>query len=580
MAELALLLKATAVLIVALVAVRLGRRQSAAVRSLMLACTFGLLVAVPLASLTLPARAITVPAASSLPFAREAITPVVPVADSPVTSTVAPGSSLGVTVPSTRVVLRLVWTTGAIAFIVPLIVGLVRVRRIRSKGRPWVNASLPSAVDVVLHDDVRVPITCGLRRPVIVLPADATRWSASDLRRVMLHEIEHVRRRDWPVQMAARVICAVYWFHPLVWIAWRQLCLESERACDDAVLHEEDGTAYAEQLVLLARRITKTDAMPLLSIAGRSHLSTRVAAMLAGDVARGRVRVATVSVLATAAVVAAVAIGPLQAAVRRQQPTAQSSRSQIAFESVSIVADTRDEDARRSTADRAVPCCVVRYSADGRMTGTNVDLVDLVVSAYGLYRWQVVNAPQWASGWVEPASSPGARRDAALENRRFDVRATAGRAASPEEMRQMLRTLLANRFGLSVHREYRVAKIYELVVEPGGHKLQAAGNRKYVASEDVWLRNDAKTWTATLNVEGMTMGQLARNLGSPLETLVVDRTGLSGAYRITAKWGSVPGTHEIFEAFPAQLGLRFRETTGPVEYLVVDRAQRPALDAR
>jgi uncharacterized protein (TIGR03435 family) len=396
----------------------------------------------------------------------------------------------------------------------------------------------------------------------------------------MLHELEHVRRLDWPVQMAARVVCAVYWFHPLVWVAWRQLCLESERACDDAVLREEDGTAYAEQLVLLARRIAKTDAMPLVSIAGRSNLSTRVAAMLAGNVERGRVRVATVSVLATVAVGAALAIGPLQAAVRQQQPTSESSRSQIAFESVSIVADTRDEDARRSTADRVVPCCVVRYSPDGRMTGTNVDLVDLVVSAYGLYRWQVVNAPQWASGWVEPASSPVARRGAALEDRRFDVRATAGRAASPEEMRRMLRTLLANRFALSVHRENRVAKIYELVVEPGGHKLQPAGNRKYVASEDVWLRNDAKTWTATLDVDGMTTGQLARNLGSPLETLVVDRTGLSGVYRITAKWGSVPGTHEIFEAFPAQLGLRFRETTGPVEYLVIDRADRPALDTR
>ena len=91
------------------------------------------------------------------------------------------------------------------------------------------------------------------------------------------------------MHLTARAVCAFYWFHPLVWIAWRRLCLESERACDDAVLREEDGTVYAAQLVSLARRITKHDALPLLSIAGRSNLSTRVAAMLARNVARGRV---------------------------------------------------------------------------------------------------------------------------------------------------------------------------------------------------------------------------------------------------------------------------------------------------
>jgi beta-lactamase regulating signal transducer with metallopeptidase domain len=41
----------------------------------------------------------------------------------------------------------------------------------------------------------------------------------------------------------------VYWFHPLVWMAWRQLALEAERSCDDAVLRRSEGTVYADQLV-------------------------------------------------------------------------------------------------------------------------------------------------------------------------------------------------------------------------------------------------------------------------------------------------------------------------------------------
>jgi beta-lactamase regulating signal transducer with metallopeptidase domain len=50
---------------------------------------------------------------------------------------------------------------------------------------------------------------------VIVLPADARAWDA-DLRRAIVHELEHVTRGDWAVHMAARAVCAAYWLHPLV----------------------------------------------------------------------------------------------------------------------------------------------------------------------------------------------------------------------------------------------------------------------------------------------------------------------------------------------------------------------------
>ena len=560
MAELSLLVKVTVVLILALAAAWLGSRRSAAVRSLILACAFGVVLLLPVASLTLPARAIELPATYSLPFAGEFPAAVAPVTISPRAVDIAQAPSSRVWMPSMRVALLLLWGTGVIVFIAPLTAGLFRLRRVRAHGRPWVLASLPSSIDVLLNDELRIPIAFGVRRPVIALPGDAPQWAEADLRRVLLHELEHVRRRDWPVQMAARAVCAFYWFHPLVWIAWRKLCLESERACDDAVLREDDGTAYAALLVSLARRITKQDALPLLSIAGRSNLSTRVAAMLARDVERGRVRVGAVVGLAAVAALAALTIAPLRAVLREQRPGAESSASGPRFESVSIPrAVVPPEENYKS---------LLRYGADGRVTASKVDLVDLIVSAYSLYRWQVVDAPAWANTWESP-NQPGL----------FDVQATARRGANEDDMRQMMRTMLADRFRLRVHRENRVQKIYELVVEPGGHKLPPSG-RKYVPSEDVWLRNDPNPWTARLDVDGITMTQLARNLGLPMETLVIDRTGLSGVYRVTAKWGSVPGTREIFEAFPAQLGLRFQEATGPVEYLIIDHAERPTLDAR
>lgn len=92
---------------------------------------------------------------------------------------------------------------------------------------------------------------------MIVLPAVAVDWSDEDFTRALVHELEHVRRMDGVIQFAARFTSAWYWFHPLVWVAWRRLCLEAKRACDDAVVQRADRADYAEQLVLMAQRMSK-----------------------------------------------------------------------------------------------------------------------------------------------------------------------------------------------------------------------------------------------------------------------------------------------------------------------------------
>jgi hypothetical protein len=123
---------------------------------------------------------------------------------------------------------------------------------------------------------------------VIFLPGDASTWSELELQPVLVHELEHIKRNDWLVQVLARSVCAFYWFQPLVWIAWRQICLEAERACDDAVVITNERTAYAEQLVNLARRLSNTLAPPVLSMANRSDLSRRVSAILDQHQPRGK----------------------------------------------------------------------------------------------------------------------------------------------------------------------------------------------------------------------------------------------------------------------------------------------------
>src|SRR5262249_9781189 len=144
-----------------------------------------------------------------------------------------------------------------------------------------VDLQLRSRVDVLLHDGAAGPMTCGIVHATIVLPVDAERWSGDTLERVFVHELEHIPRREWASHCLARMICAGYWFHPLVWMAQRQLMLEAERACDDAVvLRAAEAADYAQQLVDFAKRLATTRPQPLLGMANRRDLARRIHALL------------------------------------------------------------------------------------------------------------------------------------------------------------------------------------------------------------------------------------------------------------------------------------------------------------
>jgi len=119
-------------------------------------------------------------------------------------------------------------------------------------------------------------------------------------------------RWDWAIHCAARTACALYWFHPLVWMAWRRLELEAERACDDAVLKSSEPTAYADQLVAIAQRISAAAKSPLLAMARRADLSSRVSAVLDAGQRRGRAGALCVTVATAAAAALVVTVSPLR----------------------------------------------------------------------------------------------------------------------------------------------------------------------------------------------------------------------------------------------------------------------------
>jgi hypothetical protein len=141
---------------------------------------------------------------------------------------------------------------------------------------------------------------------------------------VLIHELEHVRRGDWIIQLATRAICAVYWFHPLVWTAWQRLSLEAERACDDAVIQSAESTEYADQLVLLARRLSKPHGLTTIGMANRSDLSIRISSILDDRQRRGRAGLLAAAGAMLVASLLVLSIAPIRAVVA-QSSVAQKS---------------------------------------------------------------------------------------------------------------------------------------------------------------------------------------------------------------------------------------------------------------
>ena len=158
----------------------------------------------------------------------------------------------------------------------------------RDRGRGWPTRSAASCRSAARCSCSKaiIPsllVTWGLFVPKVILPRSAQSWTDERAAIVLRHELAHIRRGDWVIQIAGELLRTAYWFNPLVWIACARLRQESEQACDDEVLSSGvDGPDYATHLVELAR-LLKAEAAPRLpapAIARSSSLERRIRAML------------------------------------------------------------------------------------------------------------------------------------------------------------------------------------------------------------------------------------------------------------------------------------------------------------
>jgi len=194
------------------------------------------------------------------------------------------------------------WGVGAAGVLAFQLLGFVRVWHLARRSRPlrdpawcellvrcqrrlgWPRRPMPRyPVRLLLAPEVCSPMTWGFVHPVILLPEGARGWSAERREIVLLHELVHIRRGDWPVRVLAHLACAVYWANPLAWLAARRLVVEQELACDEGVLAlGTPPSSYAGHLLAIARSLAAPPRppLPVLDMARRSLMEGRLMSIL------------------------------------------------------------------------------------------------------------------------------------------------------------------------------------------------------------------------------------------------------------------------------------------------------------
>ncbi|HEY2064859.1 MAG TPA: M56 family metallopeptidase [Gemmatimonadaceae bacterium] len=262
--------------------------------------------------------------------------------------------------PNTAMILIALWAGVLIAIGLSLAYAALAVRRIVRRARPiteraWLDAlyevsdrlGLDEVPRVLRSDEAKMPFACGILTPTIVLPVDCDRWSADRRRAVLLHELAHIRRRDLIGHTLGRLVCAVYWFHPLVWTAAKRLRAESERACDDLALACGTRAAdYAEHLLDIVTSV-RGDATPVvaLAMARRKEFEGRMLAILDKDVRHSTPSRRQSAALTVTLAVIAVVVGAAAPAPRAVQAPWTPAPAQVTQPRLNV-ASTPSRDAR------------------------------------------------------------------------------------------------------------------------------------------------------------------------------------------------------------------------------------------
>jgi uncharacterized protein (TIGR03435 family) len=474
-----------------------------------------------------------------------------------------------------------IWFAGATACSLRLLGGwmlaeLLRSKMVRAASPDWqrtldrlkARVSVSRPVRLLVSGALHAPAAMGWLRPVVLVPVGALAGlSAAQMEALLLHELAHIRRHDYLVNILQSAVEAVFFYHPAVWWISSHMRTERELCCDDIAV------SVTGDAVLYARALAEVDSAPWIRstvmAANGGSLSARIARLLGQPSTSRRTSgsgTATALILLVIGALAVVA----QTTVRPQFEVA--SVKPFFSGSVQYV--------------RPLP---------GRLAA-DASLQILMQYAYDVQSFQIVGA----SGW--------------MQSDRYQIEAKADGNTDRDRMFLMLQSLIENRFQLTTHRDTRDLPVYALVAARGGLKLappkgggcvdsaadapgEWAGGRMAAPGEAPSGQARCGSIDLTLGATGarmqggkIAMPELVRRLSLMLDRSVIDKTGFTGQFDLQLDFvpddttpampppppdSGIAGS-SISGALRQQLGLQLESTKGPVEVIVVDHAERPS----
>jgi len=239
--------------------------------------------------------------------------------------------------------LPFIWSAGLILLLLRLAGGLFGAFRLTREAEPvrdprWrvllerflAAIHLQRRVRLMSHRNIRIPLTCGFIRPVVLIPDGHEAWTEEQRSSTLIHELSHIKRADFLIMVLVRLSLALFWFNPLSWVVFRRLKNEQEEACDELVLRTGiKPSTYAANLLFFktaaGSRLGHFAALVGLFGFGRSAFNERLTAILKQKWTFQEVKMKT-KVLLFCAVILAVALIGL---ARPSTPAAEKTEAAI-----------------------------------------------------------------------------------------------------------------------------------------------------------------------------------------------------------------------------------------------------------
>ena len=448
-----------------------------------------------------------------------------------------------------------------------LLRGVVSVKRLKARGKVAPAAGLPvqprRKLQVLASDEINSPVAVGYIHPAVILPTELpASFEEGEMQDVLLHELAHLARYDDWLNLASRMLGAILVLHPLAGVVLKQIEREREMACDDFVVaHTGSAKSYARSLARLHDLRTSTGTRLLApALLGRKvSLADRIESLLrCGRKFSARPSLANLSVSALLLVLLLGTGGlmPGWLAIAQTKGTSRPS-----FEVASI---------KLSNSRQGAPIGLFVYPG-GRIRASLCTFKYLVMNAFDVQSFQISGGPRW------------------VDHTRYNIDAIAPpssqvrkwtppsfKAPLNAKERQMLQSLLMDRFHLKFHWEKKVGHVYFLTMGKRELNLRPAKDKH----DYPWA---GSVEGGAINGDGIagdnvSMPQLAARLSGYLDRPVLDKTGLNGSYDFRYRYSSNPSNLDIDSCIFTsirELGLKLKAGKGPVRTIVIDHVEHP-----